>query len=148
MLHCCEAPRSMLSNYFCTKQVLRGTFGEIWRIQIQIYPKTYVELKYGAFYLNNEVSAHRLGLVVQLSWRVAPHLGDFGWESFFSPGSNFWQLFYVKNTKFNPQQKYMNHQPKWLPKSKKLAWNMIPLFPPCQWPPLCNNSLEEKPTQQ
>ena len=72
MLHYCEAPRSMLSNYFCTKQVLRGTFGEIWRIQIQIYPKTYVELKYGAFYLNNEVSAHRLGLVVQLSWSLAP----------------------------------------------------------------------------
>ena len=67
MLHCCEAPRSMLSNYFCTKQVLRGTFGEIWRTQIQIYPKTYVELKYGAFYLNNKVSVHRLWLVVQLS---------------------------------------------------------------------------------
>ena len=72
MLHCCEAPRSMLSNYFCTKQVFRGTFGEIWRIQIQIYPNKYVELKNGAFYLNKEVSAHRLGLVVQLSWRVAP----------------------------------------------------------------------------
>ena len=72
MLHCCEAPRSMLSNYFCKKQVLRGTFGEIWRIQIQIYPKTYVDLKYGACYLNNKVSAHRLGSVVQLSWRVAP----------------------------------------------------------------------------
>ena len=51
MLHCCEAPRSMLSNYFSKKLVLRGTFGEIWRIQIQMYPKTYVELKYGAFYL-------------------------------------------------------------------------------------------------
>ena len=44
MIHCCEAPRSMLSNYFCKKQVLRGTFGEIWRTQIQMYPKTYVEL--------------------------------------------------------------------------------------------------------
>ena len=57
MIHCCEAP--ILSNYFCKNQVLRGTFGEIWRIQIQIYPKTYVELKYGACYLNNKVSAHR-----------------------------------------------------------------------------------------
>ena len=57
---------------FCKKQVLRGTFGEIWRIQIQMYPKTYVELKYGACYLKNEVSSHRLGSVVQLSWRVAP----------------------------------------------------------------------------
>ena len=26
MDHCCEAPRSMLSNYFSKKQVLRGTF--------------------------------------------------------------------------------------------------------------------------
>ena len=72
MLHCCEAPRSMISNYFCKKQVLRGTFGEILCIQMQKYPKTYIELKYGACYLNNEVSAHRLGLVVHLSWRVAP----------------------------------------------------------------------------
>jgi hypothetical protein len=67
MLHCCEAPKSMLSNYFCKKQLLRGTFGDIWRIQIKIYPKTYVELKYGACYLNDEVSAYGLVLVVQLS---------------------------------------------------------------------------------
>ena len=67
MIHCCEAPRSMLSNYFCKKQVLRGTYGEIRRIQIQIDFKTYVELKYGACYLKNEVIVHRLGLVVQLS---------------------------------------------------------------------------------
>ena len=51
MIHCCEAPKSMLSNYFCKNQVLRGTFGEIWRIQIQIYPKTYVELKSPLFQL-------------------------------------------------------------------------------------------------
>ena len=67
MLHCCEAPRSMLSNYFGKKQVLRGTFGEIWRIQIQIYPQTSIEPRYGAFYLTNEVSVHGLGLLVQLS---------------------------------------------------------------------------------
>ena len=54
MIHCCEAPRSMLSNYFCKKQVLRGTFGEKWRIQIQIYLKTYVDLKYGACYLKKQ----------------------------------------------------------------------------------------------
>ena len=65
--HSCEAPRSMLSNYFGKKQVLRGTFGEIWRIQIQIYPQTSIEPRYGAFYLTNEVSAHGLGLLVQLS---------------------------------------------------------------------------------
>ena len=57
----------MLSNYFGKKQVLRGTFGEIWRIQIQMYPKTDVVLKYGASNLKNKFSAHRLGLVVQLS---------------------------------------------------------------------------------
>ena len=67
MLHCCEAPRSMLSNYFSKKHVLRGTFGQIWPIQIKIYPKTYVKLKYGACYLKNKVIAHRSGLVVQLS---------------------------------------------------------------------------------
>ena len=49
------------------KQVLRGTFGEIWRIQIQMYPQTPIEPKYGAFNLKNKVSAHGLGLVVQLS---------------------------------------------------------------------------------
>ena len=79
MLHWFEAPRSMLSNYFCKKQVLKGTFGEIWRIQIQIYRKTYFELKYGAYYLNNEVSAHRLRLVVQLSLRVAPPYTGVSW---------------------------------------------------------------------
>ena len=52
----------MLSIYFSKKQVLRSTFGKILRIQIQIYPR-----KYGACYLNNKVSSHRLGLVVQLS---------------------------------------------------------------------------------
>ena len=67
MIHCCEAPISMLSNYVDKKQVLKGTFGEIWRIQIQFHPKPYVELKYGACILKNKVSAHRLGLVVQLS---------------------------------------------------------------------------------
>ena len=74
MIHCCEAPRSMISNYFCKNQVLRGTFGEIWRRQIHMYPKTYVELKYGACNLKNKVTAHILGLVVKLSWRVAPPL--------------------------------------------------------------------------
>ena len=60
MTYCCEAPRSMLSNYFCKIQVLRDHFGEIWRIKIQIYPQTYIEPEYGEFYLNNEVSAHRM----------------------------------------------------------------------------------------
>ena len=57
MIHCCEAPRSLLSNYFCKKQVLRGNFGEIWHIQIQIYPKKYDEQKYCVCNLKNEVSA-------------------------------------------------------------------------------------------
>ena len=72
MICFCEAPKSMVSNYFVKKKP--STFGGIWRIQIQIYPKTDVELKYGPSNLKNQVSAHKLGLVVQLSWRVAPPL--------------------------------------------------------------------------
>ena len=66
-MDCCEAPRSMLSNYIGKKQVLRGTFGEIWRIQIQIYHQTTIEPKDGAFYLKDKVSVHGLVLLVQLS---------------------------------------------------------------------------------
>ena len=72
--HCCDAPRSMLSYYFGKIQVLRDNFGEIWRIQIQIYHQTSIGTKDGAFYLKDEVSAHGLVLLVQLSWRVAPPL--------------------------------------------------------------------------
>ena len=54
------------------KQLLRDTLGDIWRIQIQMYPQTSYEPKYGAFTMKNKVSAHGLGLVVQLSFRVAP----------------------------------------------------------------------------
>ena len=57
----------MLSNYFGKKKVLRGTFGEIWRIQIKTYPETSIEPKYFEFYLKDEVSAHGLVLLVQLS---------------------------------------------------------------------------------
>ena len=53
MIQWCEAPRSMLSTYFCKKQEIRGTFGENCRMQIQMYPKNYVELKYGAVNLTN-----------------------------------------------------------------------------------------------
>ena len=53
MTHCCEALKSMLSNYFCTTQVIKGTFWEIWHIQIQISPQTSIEPKYCAFYLKN-----------------------------------------------------------------------------------------------
>ena len=73
MIHCCEAPRSMLFNLVCKKQVLRGTIWEIWCIQIQMYPKSYVEVKKnGACNLRKEVSTHRIGLVVNLRSRVAP----------------------------------------------------------------------------
>ena len=65
MTHICEAPRSMLSNYFGKIQVLRDNFGEIWGIQI--HPQTSIEPKYGDFYFKNEVSAHGLVLLVQLS---------------------------------------------------------------------------------
>ena len=67
MIHCCEAPMSMLSNYFGKKQILIGTFGAIWRIQTQIYPLNSFEPKYGAFYLKNKLSACGLVLQFQLS---------------------------------------------------------------------------------
>ena len=37
-----------------------------------MYPQTSFEPKYCAFNLKGKVSAHGLGLVVQLSWKVAP----------------------------------------------------------------------------
>ena len=45
---------------------LIGSFWEIWRIQIQIFPQTSIKPKYGAFYLNNKVSVHGYILVVRL----------------------------------------------------------------------------------
>ena len=47
-------------------------FLEIWRIQIQIYPQTPIEPKYGAFYLKNKVGVPFQSLLVQLRWRVTP----------------------------------------------------------------------------
>ena len=47
--HYFEAPRSMLSNYFGKKQVRKGTFGEIWRIKVKIYPQTSIEPKHCAY---------------------------------------------------------------------------------------------------
>ena len=44
----------MLYNYFGKNQVLRSTFGEIWRIQIQMYPQSSFEPKYGAFNLKKK----------------------------------------------------------------------------------------------
>ena len=54
MTHCCEAPKSMLSIYLGKKQVLRGTFGAICRIQTQMYPQNTFESKYGAFLLEEQ----------------------------------------------------------------------------------------------
>ena len=43
--------------YMCGgENILRGIFWEIRRIQIQLYPQTSIEPKYGAFYLKKEVS--------------------------------------------------------------------------------------------
>ena len=36
-------------------------------VQIKIFRQTYIEQKYGAFYLNNKVGVHELVLLVQLS---------------------------------------------------------------------------------
>ena len=65
--HCGEASRSMRSIKFGKKQVYISTSGEIWHLQIKIYPQTTIEPKYGALYLTNKVRAHGLGLLVQLS---------------------------------------------------------------------------------
>ena len=62
MLLCCEAPISMLFNFFGKKQVHRGTFGAIWCIKTQMYPQNSFESKYGAFYLKKKISAHGLVL--------------------------------------------------------------------------------------
>ena len=64
MTHVCKALKPIDSYYFCIAQVLRG---QIWRIQIQIYTKSSIEPKYGAFYLKNEVSVLLQSLLVELS---------------------------------------------------------------------------------
>ena len=47
-MHCCEAPRFNLSNYFGgKKKLIRVTFWKIHCIQIQIQPQTSFKLKYG-----------------------------------------------------------------------------------------------------
>ena len=54
------------------KKVFRDTFWKIRHIQIQKYPQTSNQPKYGAFSLRNEFSARGLVLLFQLSCRVAP----------------------------------------------------------------------------
>ena len=54
-------------KYKDIKKVLRGTFRKIRQIQIQIYPQTSIETKYGAFSLKNKVRAPGLVLLFQLS---------------------------------------------------------------------------------
>ena len=73
---------AMFSNNFDKKQVVRGTFDAIWRIQTEMYPQNSFKPKYGAFYLKNEFSAHGLALLFQLSWRVAPPSESFFCEAF------------------------------------------------------------------
>ena len=79
--HCCEAPKSTLSNYLCTKQVPRGTFWKIQSIQMQIYFQNLIKPKYDAYYLTNKVRVHGLVLLFQLSLRVAFSFGYTFWTS-------------------------------------------------------------------
>ena len=44
-------------------------------------PQTFIEPKYGAFYLNNKVRVHGLVLLVQLSRRVACPWWNLDWPS-------------------------------------------------------------------
>ena len=75
MIHCYEAPRSLLPNYFDQSKYLEVLLGKSGAYKSKFYPKPYVELKYGACILKNKVSAHSLGLLVQLTIRVAPPYG-------------------------------------------------------------------------
>ena len=64
------------------KKDFKVLFEKILHIQIQIYPQTYIEPNYCAFYLKNKVSVHWLVLLVQLSWRVAPPFKWFYFTTF------------------------------------------------------------------
>ena len=57
-MHCCEAPRFNLSNYFVgKKKLLRVTFQKIGCIQIQIQPQTSFKPNYGEFNLKVMLTA-------------------------------------------------------------------------------------------
>ena len=49
--------------------IFRGTFWKIWRTQNKVFPQTYIEPEYGAFYWKNKVSVPLQSLQVQLSLR-------------------------------------------------------------------------------
>ena len=51
--HGCKAPKSIISNCFCTKQGLRGIFGKsgAYKFKYTINHQTPIKAKYGAFYL-------------------------------------------------------------------------------------------------
>ena len=51
----------------------------IWHIQINVYPTTYIEPKYCAFYSNNKVTVHGLVLLVKLS-QINLSLLSRGWS--------------------------------------------------------------------
>ena len=63
----------MLYNNIGNKQELRGTFGANWHIYTQMYNQNSFEPKYGAFYLNNKVSAHVLVLLMKRSYPFLSH---------------------------------------------------------------------------
>ena len=48
-------------------KLLGGAYWKIQHMQIQVYPQTSIKPEYGEFNLKNEVGAHRLVLLVQLS---------------------------------------------------------------------------------
>ena len=58
-------------NTFVPKKSTSRNFLENPAIQIQIYPETPIEPKYGALYLNNADSVNGLVLLVKLCLRVA-----------------------------------------------------------------------------
>ena len=65
IIYCSKAPTPMLSTYLVYSKYLEVLLGEIWCIQIQMYPQTSFEPKYGD---------HRIGLAIQLILKVVPPL--------------------------------------------------------------------------
>ena len=96
------------------QKVLRGTFWKIRRIQIQMYPQSFIDIEQSVFYLNNNVSAHGLVLLVQLSCRIAPPLAGNGDKNHLRqfptkiPGL-VWFSCRQQNPRLNEQFEYSNH---------------------------------------
>ena len=62
MIHCCQAPISMLSNYLGKNKYLEVLLGQSGAYKPKCTLKTLLSQKYGAFYLKNKLSGNGLVL--------------------------------------------------------------------------------------